>query len=72
MNDHIVVYRSEFEKLQDEFWMDFLENNAVILYWLSHFVFWFLVSCVLSIIFKRIFNKRPLTKWEEKCKRRKF
>ena len=27
-NNSIVVYRSEMERMQDEFWMEFMQSNA--------------------------------------------
>ena len=72
MNDHVIVYRSEFEKLQDEFWMDFINNNAGTLYFLFVLAFWCLVAFViLRVIFRFIPSKRT-SKWEEKRNRRRF
>ena len=73
MNDHVIVYRSQFEKLQDEFWMDFINNNAGTLYFLFVLAFWCLVAFViLRIIFRFVPNPKQPSRWEEKRNRRRF
>ncbi len=49
-SNSIVVYRSEIERMQDEFWMDFLSSNAS---WLQYIfiAFYIFVACFTFSMF---------------------
>ena len=46
-NNSIVVYRSEMERMQDEFWMDFMASNAS---WMQYVCMAFFGLLILSIL----------------------
>lgn len=56
-NESIVVYRSEFERMQDEYWMDFFSNNAEWMVWIPTILFGILFVSVFFMVFKSIFKK---------------
>ena len=72
MNDHIVVYRSEFEKARDEFWMDLINNNAETLYFLMQLFFWSFVAFVVLLVLFRFIPKNTRSDFERKRNRRNF
>lgn len=49
-NNSIVVYRSEMERMQDEFWIDFMSSNAS---WMQYVImaFFGFFSLLFVIIF---------------------
>ena len=48
MDNHIVVYRSEIERIQDEYWMEFIYSNA---FWLQYvFAISFALSVIIAIV----------------------
>lgn len=68
-NNSIVVYHSEMERMQDEFWMDFLSSNAS---WLQYvymaffgaiLLFFFAVFCTI------IYNTFSMFKSRKRFKR---
>ncbi len=56
-NESIVVYSSEFERMQDEYWMDFLSNHAEFILYFNNILI-FLVVTVFFMVFKSIFKKK--------------
>ena len=46
-NNSIVVYRSEMERMQDEFWMDFMSSNAS---WMQYVIMAFFGLVILFIL----------------------
>lgn len=51
MNDSVVVYRSRIEQMQDEYWMNFLENNPEIILWGSSIFTGFFILFFLTVLF---------------------
>lgn len=47
INNSIVVYHSEMERMQDEFWMDFMTSNAS---WLQYVYLVILALFFVSVI----------------------
>lgn len=46
-NNSIVVYRSEMERMQDEFWIDFMSSNAS---WMQYVIMAFFGLVILFIL----------------------
>lgn len=56
--ESIVVYHSEFERMQDEYWMDFFSSHAEWMVWIPTILFGALFIFVFFMVFKNIFFKK--------------
>lgn len=55
-NNSIVVYRSEIERMQDEFWMDFMSSNAPWMQYVIMAFFGLVILFTLGIFCTVIYN----------------
>lgn len=55
-SNSIVVYRSEMERMQDEFWMDFMSSNASWMQYVIIAFFSFLILFILGVFCTVIYN----------------
>lgn len=55
-NNSIVVYRSEMERMQDEFWMDFMSSNASWMQYVIMAFFGFVILFILGVFCTVIYN----------------
>lgn len=56
MNNSIVVYRSEIERMQDEFWMNFMAENAAWFQYVIMAFFGFIILFFLGVFVFTIYN----------------
>ena len=57
-NESIVVYHSEFERMQDEYWMDVFSNNPDWLIMMPTIMFGIIFFTIFFYIIKLIFGKK--------------
>jgi hypothetical protein len=57
-NESVVVYSSEFERMQDEYWMDFFSNHSEWLITIPPILFGILFLSIFFMVFKQIFWKK--------------
>lgn len=62
MNDSIVVYNSRMEQMQDEYWMEFIENQPELILWANIIFFSILALFFMVIAFKALLTFLKLNK----------
>jgi len=62
MNDSIVVYNSRMEQMQDEYWMEFMENHPELILWANAIFFSILALFFMVIAFKVLLTFLKLNK----------